>query len=527
MRRNCGLILARADLRSRLVPVLMLLAETLYTTGNPTAAFDITRRVLLFQPGHPEARRLAWELAVLTGQRDVMFALEQVRSFRDATEKFPVQALNTMPLKQGKLVQSLFEAETALLAPHLRKVLMKLSVFPAPFPAEMAEAVCGASLSVLQALEKTPFVQKSGDAYCLPPLVQECAWKQVATSARRQLRKHLAEFCIKGLRSSQTPENAAPFPLDRADRERPFLRLTLEWVMEQVPILSYLTFIDQLRHCGFSDLALLAISYLQKIEATAFYPMWLRVDAGLGIAFILMHVDDNAGAVHSLESGLSLLNASTDLSQKTSLYVTLMRAYSNIGEWALASQRGTEALECTRQVGNTRAEVHCIRFLGEISFYAGDLPQALLLCEEALERGRDLSPEWECIPDALYWRARILSRMQRWEEALDAIEKALSLWEEAGDTKVGLCLCVMGQIRMEMRRYAEARMHLEHAINLHQRSAREGHRIAAVEALGDLFCTVHKFSEAHALYTECLVYHQTKSYPTAIERLDKKLRTNA
>lgn len=517
------LILARADIRSRLMPVLMLLAETLKVVGNPTAAFDITRRVLLFQPGHHQARQMAWELAVLTGQRDVMSALEQVRSFREAVVKFPAQGLNAITLKDGRIVQSLFEAELAALPPGLRLALRKLSVFPAPFPIEIAEAVCGASLSVLQALRKTPFLQKTEDTFFLPPLVQDCAWKQLATTTRRQLRKRLAQFCIETILPLTDPEHTLPAPLGPADRGRPLLRLTLEWVLEQDPLPRYVEFIERLRYRGLNDLALLGVSYLQKIETDSSCPAALRSDAGIVAAYVLMHADDNAGAIVSLERGISLLASSSDLSQRMRIYVTMMRAYSNVGQWDIAEQRGRQGLEYARLLGNPQSEVHCIRFLGEIRFYAGDLQEALVLCEEAHDRGRDLPPQWECIPDVLYWKARILHRLQRWEEASDAIEEALSRWLESGDTKVGLCLCILGQLHMELGRYAEARMHLEHAISLHSRFPREGHRIAAIEALGDLCCAVQKNAEAHADYEICLVYYQKKGYLPGIERLQQKL----
>ena len=517
------LTLARADVCSRLVSLLLLLAQTLQITGNPTAAFDIARRALLFQPGSIPARQIALELAVSTGQQDVLRALKKVHSFQEALNNFSEQGMNTLSLKDGRVIQSLFEAELAMLAPGLKKAVLSLSIFPAPFPDEMAAAVCSVSSPALQLLMKTPFLQQEADTFFLPPLVCDCAQKRLSAPRHRQLRKRLALFCMQTIGAFGLPLASLPAPLESVDIARPFLLQTLNWILEQHPTEPYVWFINMLRYRGLNDVALMGIPYFRKIQSDASFPVEMRLNVGLMTAYILMQADEDAAAIAPLEIVLALAEANPEPKWFAAIYPTLMRAYSNTGDWEAARRRGLQALTSCRLMKDSKGERHCIRFLAEIALNAGEPERALLLCEEAQLLGEILPADPEYLPDALYMKAHILYHLQRWEEASDAIETALARWQESGDTKVGLCLWVMGLIHLEIGRHAEARMHLEHAIHLHRRGAREGHRLAAVEALGDVFSTMNRHSDARALYEECLAYYNAKSHLPGAARLQKKL----
>jgi len=517
------LIQTRADLRSRLVPLLLLLAQTLQVTGNPTAAFDIARRALIYHPGNSQVRKLTWELADSTGQQDVIHALEQVQSFRDAIELFPAQESSSLTLRDVRTLQALFDTEMAMLPAAQQKAVLRCSVFPAPFPPKMAQEVCGASVPVLRALANTPFLKQTEAAFFLPPMVRDCARKRLSPATRRGLKRRLARFCMETVGAFGLPVGALPLPLAPVDLARPYLLETLEWILNQPPTEANMWFINMLRHRGLNELALMGIPYFRKIESNSSLPVEMRINVGLMAAYILMQNDEDAAAIPPLEIALSLTDANPDHKWYAAIYPTLMRAYSNIGDWEAARRRGLQALESCREMVQRGGEVHCLRFLAEIALYAEEPELALQLCEQAQLLGEGLPPGSDYLPDALYMKARILNRLQRVEEALDAIETALSLWQEAGDTKIGLCLFVLGQIHLGLGRYAEARMHLEHALHRHSRSGREGHRLAAVESLGDVFCAMQRHSEARVLYEECLAYYSAKGHVPGTSRLEGKL----
>lgn len=514
------LILARADLRNRLVPVLLFLAETLQSIHNLPAAFDIARRILQLHPGHRQARKMAWDLAVATGQQDVMHALTQVQSFREAVRKFPVQGLNAITLEDGRLFQSLFQAELGTLSPSLQKTLLDLSVFPAPFLATMAEAVCGASSSSLQVLLDTPFLQRNENALLLSEIVRNCAWKQVSLVRRRQLQQRLAKFCIETLVSGNPLPDRLPVLLGSMEQGRPLLRFALEWMLEQPPTLLYVQFINMLRHYGLPDLAHIGVPYLEKVVQEDAFPTEMRLHAGLIASYIFLTSSQHLLAVRVLETVFPLAELLPASDWQATLSSTLMMACHYADNSNRALMYGSLALSAYRTLNNVPGETHILRFLGEVYTHLGDFPQALHYCEEALQRRREGAEPGPQIADALYWQGKCLFRLERYQTAYEAAAEALLLWQQAEDlTGVAFCLRLIGQLHCVAGRYAEARAHLEHARLLHKQTGIEANRIAAVEVLGDVLLAMDLPAEADSLYAECLDYYRVTSHTSAIHRL--------
>jgi tetratricopeptide (TPR) repeat protein/DNA-binding SARP family transcriptional activator len=516
------LLQLRAEVHSRLLPILLLLADTLEETQNLVAAFDIARRVLQLHPGHSAARQKALRLAAATGQQEVLHLLEQTANFRETVARFRAGGLDTAILKDQRRVQSLFEQEINTLSPGLRKAFLRLSVLPDAFSAEIADRICRAPLQSLQILAQTPMLEARQDLFVLPLVVRQCAWKLLPSANRRLLRKRLALVCIEALTTNDATESTLPALFGSDECARPLLREALQWVLEQRLTAAHVGFINMLRYCGLNELALLGVGSLQQTLEDANLATETRLSAGMCAAYILMHAGDYAAALVSLQSMAPLVEAQSDPHWQATVSATLMMTYSALGEWEQAREQGRQAEAIYRRIGDYRGETHCIRVQAEIDLQSGELESALRRCDEALNMRTSDPLDRDTIADARYWKARILYGLQRWGEAEAEVEEALSLWQDSGDTKVGLCLCVLGQIHAAQGRLAGARFHLEHALLLHRRTPMDRHRVAAAEALGDLFHVTGHAVEAHTLYAECLDYYRKCALQDGINRLSAK-----
>lgn len=528
------LIQLRADIRSRLVAILLLLAETLEETGDLPGAFNVIRRILQFQPGHDVARKSALRLAIVTGQRDVIEALERVPSFREAVDKLTTRGISTVSLRDRRLFQSLFETEFQTLLPQHQRALQRLSVLPAPFHLPLAAAVCRTSSSVLKALARTPFLMQEGEDFFLPAIVRECIWKQLPLSTRQHLRQRLALHCIEVIlpSGSDLPVDAMPVSLAPVERGRLVLQAALEWVIEQLPNLQAVYFINALRNLHLDDLTREGIPFLQKIVDDPLHPADLRIDASVNLAYIFMGAGEHINAISPLKTMLPIAEECSDIHWLATLHSTLMMNYSNLGAWEKAKEHACLAQGYYQQERHIHGFAHCIRVRAEIHYYEGDLERALFLCEEALTHRRVNSafPAFvHGLAETLYWKACILLELRCWEDAAAAVEEALSLWKkdksigQATDRYVGQCLCIMGQIHTGQGCFAEARAHLEHAILLHERFGVRLYKIAELDALGDLCVATQQYEEARKLFSECLAFYSEQKRSHYIARLTAKL----
>lgn len=515
-------VLTRADLRSRLLPMLQLLAQTLETIGNLQAAFDVVRRILQFQPGHREARAQAWRLAVATGQQDVMHALERIRSFREAVDRLPDSSSQALTIEDGRLFQSLFTAELQTLPSGLLKPFLRLAVFPGPFSAVMAQTVCRTAASALQLLAETPFLQRIGERFLLNAVVRECAWRLLGVSTRQRLRRRLALFCIDLIEP-----NIHRFPSLFSDETEaaPFMYIAVDWLLKQRPEQRYLIFLSRLRELNLIELAQLGVPYMQQVRSDPAYSAEMRIDSGMCAAVILMDANRHAEAVKELEATLALAEGLAYPASYIPLYTTLMITCHYAGDSERAVAYGMRSLAMHRARKLQAAEAGDLRFLGEIYTHIGDFEQALHYCEEALRLRRELDIPLATLADTLYWKAKCLFQLGRLPETEESVLEALALWQQAGDqTGIGFCLRLLGRIRCLERRFAEAQAHLDHALLLHLQDSHPGNRIAAMEALADIFQAQERRPEADKLYRECLDYYVSTAQPSSQDRLLRKLQ---
>lgn len=518
------LIHLRANIQNRLLPILLLLAKTLEESNHIHAAFDIARKALQFQSDNQEVQQLVWRLAVSTGQQQVVYALEQTRSFREALSKISTPGLKRLTLHDGRIFQSLFMVELQGLPAHLSESLLRLSVLPSLFTPELAEMVCRVSARTLRKLSKTPFVEHESAGYSLPSVIRECASKQLPTATRRLLQKRLADGCMRWLRHLHHYPAQCTTPFSSLDQASPFLIWSGEWVVTQVPTREYIDFMNLLRHHQLLYSIESLTTYYQRTQQDENLSKEIRLEATLEKAYLHMQLNQHKLAVVELEMGLPLATSLNDERKVVYIYGLLMRACHYAGDSQSAISYAFLALTQYKIKRDTQRGAEVLRFLGEISNHTGDFEQALQYCAEAVQLRRADGASDAQIADALYWQAKSLYQLGQWQETQSVIIEALSLWQRVGDTTgIGFCMRLLAQLRCIEKRFAEAQAHLEYAILLHDQTGNEGNRIAAIEVLGDVYHASRRKTEADCLYGQCLGFYKKQGMQASIDRLHTKI----
>jgi tetratricopeptide (TPR) repeat protein len=166
----------------------------------------------------------------------------------------------------------------------------------------------------------------------------------------------------------------------------------------------------------------------------------------------------------------------------------------------------------------------CLRFLAEIQNALGEHDAALISCETALSLRLLEGTRWLSVADALFWKGYTLLRLDRKIEASACIEEALSIWQEYNDdTGIGHCLRLLGRLRLEEGRVAEACAHLDYAIELHTRTGDLSSKASALIAKGDALAASRRWGNAKAAYEEALSYYSDRANLSSVEEIQAKI----
>lgn len=283
-----------------------------------------------------------------------------------------------------------------------------------------------------------------------------------------------------------------------------------------------MNFLDHLRSSGLIDLVSQTTTYFQRVRMDEARESETRIGAGTTAGYIFEQTDRHPLAILEFEAVLTLSETFSEVAWRKAL-ISLMRVCHYGGESLEGQEYGLQALHAHTKVNDPTNVAYINRFLAEIALHLDEAEQALQYCEVAARIRQEGGFEQDAIADALYWRAKALAKMGRWEDASATIEQVLALWQEISEaTGVGFCLRLMGQIHCKEGRYAEAQAHLEYAILLHERTGGEANRFAAVEALGDIYEATKRYTEAQTLYNECLQYYTRQHKRLDVERLQAK-----
>jgi len=525
---DCGeswMLRLRAEIRGVVVRILTASMETLTVAEMFPAAIEVACRLLEWQPDHKQVRERMRELLDKTGRTALNYESGATADFPELMERLRTKPGNHITMTEMHLFTVGFKAEMQALPLRSHTAFLRLSVFPAPFSAEMAQAVCGVSASKLRILAKTPLLESRADGYALPDIVQAATWRQVPATTRQHLHKRLSGLCEGWVRRAARPPSTLLPPFTSTAQAEPFLQAALAWNLRQPPNYDRISFVCNMHQLGLLPPGGAAPAYLEYACRHETLPIeWRRV-AGLHAGTIYLDRGEYPQAIYAFEQTLDLF-----ASEPENPYVPRMHFYLS-----LAFHYGGNSQASLAHLGQAKAHYlrhgghvdlgQCLRFQCEVQASQGNNEEALTACEEAVQIRREFGQGRDSVADALYWKGVLLWKLGRPGEASDCFEEALSSWQETNDTTgIAFCLRMMGRLRSAEGRFAEARAHLEHAILLHERKEDPGSRIAAVAALADNYSAEGRLTKASTLYMECLAYSETQQDSESADRFRARVQ---
>ncbi len=501
-----------AQIEAKTSAILTALAEEQRAVGHLNAAFDTALRLLAQFPHSPKAKQLAWDLAMDSGQETALHTLEQTQDYRAALPRIAdlERKGKSLTARDSRLFEALLEERLKALSPALIAHLSHLAVFPAPFSAPLAKAVCAVPRASLFALQEAGLLEPQGEAFALLRPVQNYVWKRVPAPEKKTLQKEFYKICrawIDDYRAGAAPRAPVFRSLDEVN---PHFARVIASLLEAPLTEDALSFFLDIYTLGLIEILILHLDHFRRFAADAAQDVSLRIGISHLLGRIAQRRQEFSEALRCYDLCLDL-SGSCEAFVRNQYLAPKAQAAHYGGDSALAVQCLNEVI-ASGIAGNLRAQLgDAHRFLCEILNHFKDYERALFHAETARTLRDPHTERPEATAYGLFWQGKTLLRLGRSTEGADCIDAALALWLEAGDsTGVGHCLRVLAELHIEEGRYVPAQVNLEHALLLHEQTGSEGCRIAAVEALAKLCAVRGRESAARLHLEECLAYYEAR-----------------
>jgi DNA-binding NtrC family response regulator len=118
-----------------------------------------------------------------------------------------------------------------------------------------------------------------------------------------------------------------------------------------------------------------------------------------------------------------------------SIYNNCGHVYRAEGRFELSVEYHLKALQVARTIGSIRQESLSLEFLGESHAEAGQLEQALAVLDEANELAKRIAGQGDLRMEVLRRRGEVLARLGRRSEALEDLERCISLCKARGEKR--------------------------------------------------------------------------------------------
>ena len=499
-------------IEAKITQVFLALLEAYRNTNNLNGAFDIALRLLTLSPNHPAGKKLAWELAVKTGQEKALEVLESVQDYRLALPRVTEMERkgHSLTSRDARLFETLLEERLKTLPATLKNHLMSLALFPAPLSAPLAQEVCDVSLSSLTALVDADLVTLKGGRYALLEVIKRVLWRQVSASDKRAFNHCLTKICSEWVVSPESNHLHCSPIFASVEEARPYVDFVLEERLASPITAQTLDFLFSLDAAGLQDLMPSRLTRLKSAAQDRANEQSLRVSLARIVGNILCNQRDFREATRWFDLALTLTTQTHREVHKDLLFQKAQSAhYGGDSEAAVLCLQ--EIISSGREEGSSAQVASAHRFLCEVLNHLRKYEVALVHVETAYALHQKMGSLPVTLADARFWQGKTLIKLNRVPEAEPYIHEALDLWQEVGEkTGVGHCLRTIAGLQMEQKRYALALANLDHAISLHRQTENEGCRIAAVEVRAELCLRRGRTEEYRRHLEECLTYYEAQ-----------------
>ncbi|NKE63718.1 tetratricopeptide repeat protein [Lentzea sp. PSKA42] len=199
---------------------------------------------------------------------------------------------------------------------------------------------------------------------------------------------------------------------------------------------------------------------------------WQLADALRGYLWIGQHVGEWLATAHH---GLQAAQASANPPAEAAMHTNLGTLYLRLGEYALSVEHHNHAIELYRGLGDKDAEASVLNNLSLVHRRSGELEAARDALVRCLEMLRSASAD--SVSTGLYNLGQLAVELGEIDDAVDHFSQALALAPNADShAYLGMALRLQG-------RFAEARAHLERALEIGNVPAGEAEALENLAAL--------------------------------------------
>lgn len=191
-----------------------------------------------------------------------------------------------------------------------------------------------------------------------------------------------------------------------------------------------------------------------------------------------------------------------------SCYELLNVSYQRVGDYTKALEYAQKAYDAGSLMQDEQIRSNALNSLAAIHCSTGHPEEALLYIDQAIDIERkSQAGNGKSLAVRLGSKCEILSLLNRYEEALDCIEEALSIDSAAGrNDKVGIRLSQKAGILMNMQQWVECRRISLQALQIFDANGSSVDKVITLKQIGICEREMHEYNEAekHLLEAEQL-----------------------
>lgn len=342
-------------------------------------------------------------------------------------------------------MRAVFEHSWKLLSEEERGVLLRLSTFQGGFLRQAAEAVAGASLSILSAFITKSLIRRSGvDRYDLHEMIRQNAFERLANhpeiqaeTQARHARYYLTSF---GQEDDSLRSSAQQEAITRCTADMENFRTAWDWAVT---------------HGEFT-----LIEPMLRAFATYFDNRgWFQ---------------DGLDLLSQAASALEAANEKSPLGRPDLVALGHVLACIGLLAFRLAQNDMAQAvlersIEILRPLNEPRALVESLTYLGIVMTMKGNYINASELFDEGLEIATQIGDRWYralCLTEQI----SVSVLMGDSENAYERFQAAVVDWRAIGDPRfMAFGLNFLSWSALTLEKYVEARAALEESITLNHR----------------------------------------------------------
>ncbi len=517
---------AAAEVTTLLLKVLVDYRETQEAAGDLRGAFGSALRVLQLNPSNRAASERVWDLGRITDQTALI-------SSHVGTEQYPFlpshianRARKGLPLssRENRQFEAAFEIRRERLGVRTRNTLPTLALLTAPFSQELAMCACGASPTILNELAASGFVEQDATLYHFSDSVRVCAQKRTRPEMRRRVGDRLFEACYAYLVSWINIGKPPSGVFRSLPDALPYLSESVTWLVSQSPFRLQIDYLNLLRASGLLYLASPGIPWLTSLLGSGDHTQVQRYWTAECLGKLFAASGQYEQAADSYRIALELVPALENKQLVAATHANLAIAYHHAEVPDKALLHNSVSIDKYRDLGLLAGVAGGYHFRAEILMALGDYTAVLDCLDQAQNVYSRMEGAHLGLAECLYWTGEALIRLERGDEALDAMEQSLRLRLDGDDlTGAGHCLAAMGNLHGLQGRYGEARAHILHAMALHSGKLDEPSRVAALGNLGDVYLMEGQLEKARTAYVEGLEYWKSVGHVRWSQRFTDRL----